>query len=102
MQTLFGRECAKNCQSILTHLGEKGKDCLTVARLVPYGSNRGSYGAIDNLVPLIVGQDYAQKARVAGDTVILLELPGEDHFVVIDPASQAWELTCEEIDCLLA
>jgi acetyl esterase/lipase len=60
------------------------------------------HGSADNLVPLIVSQDYAQKAREAGDTVTLLELPGEDHFVVIDPASHAWELTCEEIDRLLA
>lgn len=60
------------------------------------------HGSADNLVPLIVSQDYAQRAREAGDTVTLLELPGEDHFVVIDPASHAWELTCKEIDRLLA
>ena len=60
------------------------------------------HGSADNLVPLIVRQDYAQKTREAGEIVTLLELPGEDHFVVIDPASHAWELTCEEIDRLLA
>ena len=60
------------------------------------------HGSADDRVPLIVSQDYAQKARQAGDTVTLLELPGEDHFVVIDPASHAWERTCAEIDRLLA
>ncbi|HEY0754734.1 MAG TPA: alpha/beta hydrolase [Ktedonobacteraceae bacterium] len=60
------------------------------------------HGSADRHVPLIVSQAYAQKARDAGDQVTLLELPGEDHFAVIDPASRAWQITLEEIHKLLA
>ena len=33
---------------------------------------------------------YARAARAAGDECELLELPGVDHFALIDPRSQAW------------
>jgi len=55
------------------------------------------HGTEDDRVPLIVSQEYADKARRSGDTVKLIKLVGGDHFVVIDPASTAWNRTVEEI-----
>jgi acetyl esterase/lipase len=55
------------------------------------------HGKRDDLVPLIVSQEYAQKAALAGDRVRLIELPGVDHFVLIDPTSAAWGITIAEI-----
>jgi acetyl esterase/lipase len=55
------------------------------------------HGTDDDRVPLIVSQVYAEKARAVGDPVTLIELPGADHFVLIDPASAAWATTVREI-----
>jgi len=55
------------------------------------------HGRRDGLVPLTVSQEYAQKAVLAGDRVRLIELPGADHFVLIDPTSAAWGITIAEI-----
>jgi acetyl esterase/lipase len=55
------------------------------------------HGKRDDLVPLVVSQEYAQKAALAGDPVRLIELPGADHFVLIDPASAVWGITIAEI-----
>lgn len=55
------------------------------------------HGTEDDRVPLIVSQDYAKKALALGDPVTLIELPGADHFVVIDPTSAAWHTTIVEI-----
>jgi len=60
------------------------------------------HGTEDDRVPLIVSQQYAQKALQAGDAVTLIELAGADHFVVIDPASTAWSATVAEIRRLLS
>jgi len=51
------------------------------------------HGTEDDRVPLVVSQVYADKARAAGDKITLIELPGADHFVLIDPASEAWTIT---------
>jgi acetyl esterase/lipase len=58
------------------------------------------HGNRDDLVPLIVSQAYAQKADRAGDRVTLIELPGADHFVLIDPTSAAWKITIAAIQNL--
>jgi acetyl esterase/lipase len=55
------------------------------------------HGTEDDSVPLIVSQEYADRARHLGDTVKLIKLVGGNHFVVIDPASTAWSRTVEEI-----
>jgi acetyl esterase/lipase len=60
------------------------------------------HGTRDNNVPFDVSQFYARKAREAGDDVMLIELPGADHFVVIDPTSESWTITMKEIQRLLA
>lgn len=51
------------------------------------------HGTIDDRVPLLVSQEYAQKARFAGDQVTLIELADATHFDIIDPASLAWQQT---------
>ena len=60
------------------------------------------HGTADDRVPLLVSQHYAAKARAAGDPITLIELPGADHFVLIDPASAAWSTTMNEIEGLIA
>ena len=59
------------------------------------------HGTEDDSVPLVVSQEYADRARQLGDTVKLIKLVGGNHFVVIDPASTAWNRTVEEIKRLL-
>jgi acetyl esterase/lipase len=59
------------------------------------------HGSQDDRVPLIVSQDYAYKARKAGDEITLIELDGADHFVLIDPTSQAWAQTVVALRRLL-
>lgn len=58
------------------------------------------HGTSDSNVPLKVSRAYAQKAKAAGDSVKLIELPGADHFVVIDPNSEAWAITMKELQTL--
>lgn len=48
------------------------------------------HGDIDDRVPVEQSRGYARAARAAGDECELLELPGVDHFALIDPRSQAW------------
>ncbi len=55
------------------------------------------HGTEDDSVPLIVSQEYADRARSLGDTVKLIKVVGGNHFVVIDPASTAWNRAVEEI-----
>jgi len=59
------------------------------------------HGNRDNIVPLIVSQAYAQKATRAGDRVTLIELPGVDHFALIDPTSAAWKITIAAIQNMI-
>jgi dipeptidyl aminopeptidase/acylaminoacyl peptidase len=58
------------------------------------------HGTRDDNVPFNVSQSYAQLARDAGDDITLIELPGADHFVVIDPTSESWTITLKEIQRL--
>ena len=48
------------------------------------------HGDRDQRVPLEQSRAYTETARAAGDPVELRVLDGDDHFVVIDPASRAW------------
>jgi acetyl esterase/lipase len=58
------------------------------------------HGNQDTVVPLMVSQAYAQKATRTGDRITLIELPGADHFVLIDPTSTAWGITIATIQNL--
>ncbi len=61
------------------------------ARLLPFGVPVWLvHGAADDVVPPQMSRAFAARARAAGDSVILRELPDCGHFGVIDPLSPAW------------
>lgn len=59
------------------------------------------HGTADDRVPVEMSRDFATRARAAGDTVDLRELPGNDHFAVIDPLTPAWPEVVAAIDACL-
>jgi acetyl esterase/lipase len=59
------------------------------------------HGTEDDRVPFAVSQAYTAAALAAGDQVTLLELPGEDHFVLINAYSNAWAITVMALRQLL-
>lgn len=58
------------------------------------------HGTHDENVPLEVSQSYAKAARDVNDPVTYIELEGIDHFDVIDPHSNAWSITIEQLQKL--
>lgn len=59
--------------------------------LLPIGRPiRLVHGSEDDRVPCEMSRLFARRARAAGDSVWLDELPGAGHFEVIDPLSAAW------------
>ncbi len=59
--------------------------------LLPLGCEvRLVHGTLDDRVPCAMSRAYVEVARAAGDDVALDELPGADHFDLIDPLSPAW------------
>jgi acetyl esterase/lipase len=72
------------------------------AALVPLGVPQVLvHGARDDVVPAWLSEDYSAAARAAGDDVELHVLPDADHFDVIDPRRQAWELAVERVQRLV-
>jgi acetyl esterase/lipase len=60
------------------------------------------HGTADDVVPLIISQNYVAKAQAAGDNATLIEVPGADHNL-IDTAAPNWtEITLNAIQQLLA
>jgi acetyl esterase/lipase len=59
------------------------------------------HGTHDENVPLQVSQSYAKAALAVNDPVTYIELAGIDHFDVIDPHSNAWIITIEELRKLI-
>jgi len=59
------------------------------------------HGTNDDNVPVKVSRVYYAKAKQAGDDIQSIELQGADHFVLIDPSSQAWEATMRELQKLV-
>ena len=52
------------------------------------------HGTADDIVPIALSRDYAAPAR-------LIEIPGADHFAVIDPKHAAWHIVLHEVTALL-
>lgn len=48
------------------------------------------HGDVDDRVPIELGRDYVAAALRAGASARLVELPGVEHFGLIDPLSPAW------------
>jgi acetyl esterase/lipase len=59
------------------------------------------HGTADDSVPLQMSLEYTAKAKAANDVVTFIELAGVDHFALIDPNSDAWAVTIEELERLL-
>jgi pimeloyl-ACP methyl ester carboxylesterase len=57
------------------------------------------HGTDDDIVPISQSRSYVAAATAAGARAELVEVEG-DHFVVIDPASQAWRQTLAILDGL--
>ena len=58
------------------------------------------HGTLDDVVPISQSRDYVAAAVAAGADATLTEVDGGDHFVVIDPASEAWATTLALLDDL--
>jgi acetyl esterase/lipase len=72
------------------------------AALLPLGVPQTLiHGTADDQVPVVQSRAYTAAALAASDSVRLRELPGVDHFALIDPASDAWAIVVEELARLL-
>ena len=58
-------------------------------------------GELDVIVSASFGHAYATAAAASGDRVETLDLPGADHFDLIDPRSVAWQRVRQKILALL-
>ncbi len=71
--------------------------------LLPIGIPQLLVHGLDDRPDLVdLDRTYAASARASGCDVDLLELPGADHFDVIDPRSTAWRAIVERLDRTLA
>ncbi|MFI5611105.1 alpha/beta hydrolase family protein [Amycolatopsis sp. NPDC051903] len=68
---------------------------LGVPQLIVHGDG-------DVRVPVEHSRAYVAAAREAGDTVDYVELPGVDHFRVIDPADEPWQHVRNWLDARFA
>ncbi len=57
------------------------------------------HGIDDDIVPISQSVDYVERASAAGADADLVRVEG-DHFVVIDPSSQAWVRTLKMLEAL--
>lgn len=55
------------------------------------------HGDADDRVPVELSRNYAAAAQAAGDSCELMELPGVDHFALIDPRTSAWAAVAERL-----
>jgi acetyl esterase/lipase len=56
------------------------------------------HGTADDIVPLSVSRDYVTARSVEAHLVRLVELPGADHFDLIDPRSASWKTVLAELE----
>ena len=59
------------------------------------------HGTNDDSVPIEVSQTYVNAARSVHDSITYIELVRVDHFDVIDPHTQAWAITIDELQKLI-
>lgn len=59
------------------------------------------HGDVDDRVPVEQSRRYARAALAVGDRCELLELPGDDHFALIDPRSPAWASVAMRLEALV-
>ena len=68
------------------------------AALLPLGvAQVVLHGTRDKDVPIEISRSYAAAARAANDPVEYIEMEGVDHFDLIDPLSNAWNVTIEAL-----
>jgi dipeptidyl aminopeptidase/acylaminoacyl peptidase len=58
------------------------------------------HGTEDDRVPIELSRQYTEAARRAGDDTTLVELPGVEHFALIDPLSAAWPAVLDSLRSL--
>jgi acetyl esterase/lipase len=51
------------------------------------------HGELDTISPPRVGEDYARRARAAGDEAEMIVLPGGSHYDEVSAASPTWRIT---------
>jgi pimeloyl-ACP methyl ester carboxylesterase len=59
------------------------------------------HGLLDDIVPPALSRDYVEKKKKQHENVHLHEIPGADHFDVINPHSAAWTTVHKVIELLL-
>ena len=68
------------------------------ARMLPLGvAQRLLTGADDGAVPPQYGEDYAVRAREAGDDVQMQVIPNAGHFELVAPWSEVWPVVPEVV-----
>ncbi len=73
------------------------------AQLLPVGVPQVLvHGDRDGAVPITLSRRYVERAAAAGDSAVLVELPGVGHMELIDPSSTAWTATLVSLRRLLA
>ncbi|MNY80335.1 hypothetical protein D3C86_2213320 [compost metagenome] len=55
------------------------------------------HGELDTIAPLRAGEDYARRARAAGDQAEVIVLPGASHYDEVSSTSHAWHIVGAEI-----
>ncbi|KPV44569.1 alpha/beta hydrolase family protein [Alicyclobacillus ferrooxydans] len=60
------------------------------------------HGTDDDRVPLQISEHYYNAAMEMGDPVTMIELPGVEHFKLIQPTSEAWPPIVTALDELFA
>ncbi|MHC3122432.1 alpha/beta hydrolase family protein [Acinetobacter sp. GN11] len=55
------------------------------------------HGALDDVVPIGMSEEYLTKAREVGDQIKLIRLEDEDHMQLVSSTSSAWDILATEI-----
>ena len=48
------------------------------------------HGSKDDVVPPEISRDYVRDKQRKGEQITAIEIPGADHFALVDPQSRAW------------